>query len=96
MRNTSWTERVAGVALLLCLALGAWATLQGCHDGCKPEETRCHDNQVEECDHDEDWDLVLDCERLEPYEGEVCCWDPALDSHNCLPPGQCEPDGGTP
>lgn len=78
------------VTLIWIISMGAlWGTYYGCHDGCVPEETRCDGDRVQICDHDEDWDLVLNCERLEPYDGEVCCWDAYAETHSCLLPEEC-------
>jgi hypothetical protein len=63
--------------------------LTGCHDGCSHLDTRCHNNRVEICNEDEDWNLVLDCDRLEPYEGEICCWDSIGETHQCMIPDDC-------
>jgi len=81
---TLWAA-VHVAALLVILWLNC-----GCHDGCKPDDTRCHGTRVELCDQAKDWNMVLDCKILEPYDGEICCWDAELDSFSCTVPEECE------
>jgi hypothetical protein len=87
---------LAVMTFLAAMVVVAWWALGtcGCHDGCDPEATRCHKNRVEICDHDNDWDLVLDCDRVEPGDWECCPDGYYADAHGCVLVGDCGADAG--
>lgn len=59
-----------------------------CHDGCDPEETRCSGTRVEICNAEEDWELVMDCDSVEPVEMDwQCCFEAEFEEHGCVPGG---------
>ena len=68
--------------LVVVMTLFAW----GCHDGCEPETTRCHGEEVQVCNTEEDWEKSIDCNELSegtPLKFE-CRLDPEDGIHSCL------------
>jgi hypothetical protein len=88
----NYKRGLAIVIVAIIMLLVAWFTC-GCHDGCDYLSTRCKDNQVQLCNADEDWELVDNCNILEPYDGEICCWDEYTYGHLCKLPEDCDEEG---
>lgn len=64
-----------------------------CHDGCSVEETKCEDGRSMICNSKQDWELVADCEGIEPAGELACCVDPSDGLASCLPVVVCESIG---
>lgn len=92
MRYTARDYALMAGMLMVALAF-VLTSVCGCDDGCKHLDTRCRGNVIEICDADNNWRFVENCEALEPYEGEVCCWEEQLEVHLCLLPDECGRSG---
>lgn len=78
---------IAFLTILIVFIIVIYA-LCGCHDNCKINTERCHNNRVEVCDGDRDWGLVMNCDKVEPGEW-ICCYLESEDIFACLPINEC-------
>jgi hypothetical protein len=91
--------------LVICGLPVVLVGLNGCHDGCEPDTTRCHNNRVQVCNAETDWEWNPDgnCDEVDDFGlgyTWMCCADPEDGVHACLPDFACDPadagqDGGS-
>jgi len=93
-----WKEEIGATVTFIVLVIAFSIVilgLQGCHDGCDPEATRCAGTRVEICNTETDWELEADCADIEDFGLGIewtCCLDPEDGLHSCLPSDECDGD----
>lgn len=64
-----------------------------CGDQCEELEVRCSGNVVEICSDEQNWEVITDCDTVEPAELDwTCCYSADVQGLTCLPKESC--DGG--
>ena len=75
------------------IVLPVFLLLLSCHDNCKINTMKCDQNMAMICNGDKDWEIVTDCDTVEPEDlNWTCCvdYDDVEEIHTCLPVGVCE------
>jgi hypothetical protein len=68
-----------------------------CRDECNPESTRCQEDNVQICNSEGDWTLVIDCTTVSPDLWECCVNGMEYETTvmaTCVILDTCETDGG--
>ena len=104
MKDRKQLKAIGWLAVAAVMLLITWWLTSCADDGCRSGSTRCHDNRVELCDHEDndgdssdgDWGMVLNCDEY----AWICCGGYPIndeDEHGCVPAPSCEAwfaDGG--
>jgi hypothetical protein len=67
----------------------------GCSDNCEMHEMKCDQNMAMICNGENNWEVVTDCDMVEPVEKDwICCAVEVEDEriYACKPSDECEED----